>query len=152
MISLLTFSNCEDFLSIADTYSLTSVIDHYNNLVLTNFEEFIASEQFLKEGEEQLCNFLVSDEMCIKSEMRLFECVSKWVSHDPSRKDSLQKVLECIRFGLMSEEQLTHIQHQLLTGGWIEHVFHGVFSVFQCERMVFLQYVKIWKICKYFYI
>ncbi len=54
MISLLTFSNADEILHIADTYSLDRVKEFYTNKVLNNFEEFGRSDQFLQLSAKQL--------------------------------------------------------------------------------------------------
>ena len=54
MISMLTFSNADEILHIADTYTLDRVKHFYTNKVLTNFDEFSRTEQFLQLPAKQL--------------------------------------------------------------------------------------------------
>ena len=54
MISMLTFSNADEILHIADTYTLDRVKHFYTNKVLTNFDGFSRTEQFLQLPAKQL--------------------------------------------------------------------------------------------------
>ena len=119
MISMLTFSNADELLNIADTYSLIAVTDFYNRKVLQNFEDFGATEQFLKLRAAQLGKYLADDSLRIKSEAKLYDLVEKWYAHDQTRVDSLEGLLKCIRFSLMSESQLQQLQQRWLTGSYL---------------------------------
>lgn len=120
MISMLTFSNADELLNIADTYSLSAVTDFYNNKVLQNFEDFSATEQFLKLTAPQLSKYLADDNLRVKSEATLYDIVAKWYAHDQTRGDHLEGLLKFIRFSLMSETQLQQLQQHWLTGRFLQ--------------------------------
>ena len=63
MISLLTFSNSEELLSVADTFSLQRVTQHYKEKVLRSFAEFAASEAFLRLTADQLAAYMADDHL-----------------------------------------------------------------------------------------
>ena len=137
MISSLTFSNADELLSIADTYSLVTVNNFYNNKVLQNFEEFSATEQFLKLKAPQLTKYLADDKLKVKSEAILYDIVAKWYAHDQTRVEHVEGLLKCIRFSLMSESQLQQLQQHWLTGRYMNSMrfiseglkFHNDLSV-----------------------
>ncbi len=116
MISLLTFSNSEDLLHIADTYCLTKVTSYFNNKVLTSFEEFSQTEQFYKLTAQQLARYLADDGLKVKSESILYDIVAKWYHHDQSRLESMDNLLKCVRFSLLSDTQLNQLRQHWLTG------------------------------------
>lgn len=113
MISLLTFSNADELLSIADTYSLHRVIEHYNDKVLQHFEEYAATEQFLKLPATQLARYLAADALRVRSESMLYDAVARWYAHDQARRsDAVDQLLQQVRFCLLSEQQLVSLsQH-----------------------------------------
>lgn len=109
--SLMTFENAEEFLSIADTYSLESVQLHWDNMILSNFQEFSQSQAFLKLSADSLSKYLASDSMRASSEFKLFKCLEVWFQGNrPRMMADGDKVLSHVRFPLMSEMELSHVQ------------------------------------------
>ena len=119
MIAALTFSNADELLPIAETYSLSAVTEFYKKKVLQTFEEFSATEQFLKLSASQLSRYLADDNLHVKSEAVLYDIVAKWYAHDQSRLESLEGLLKCVRFSLLSEQQLQNLQQHWLTGRYL---------------------------------
>ena len=116
IISRLTFSNADDFLHVADTYTLNRVIEFYTNKVLTKFPEFTKTEQFLAVSVSDLSRYLRDDKLHVHSERAIYDVVARWFQHDQSRIKSLNDVLLHIRFGLMTDAQLVELtQHWLTT-------------------------------------
>ncbi|XP_052784598.1 kelch-like protein 13 [Mya arenaria] len=111
MISLMTFENAEEFLNIADTYSLKKVLDHWDHMIQTRFIEFSQTHQFLKMSSEMLNKHLKQDTVTIQSEFKLFKCIERWFYYNDSRinTDGV-RVLSHIRFPLMSQVELASIQ------------------------------------------
>ena len=122
MISLLSFSNADELLPIADMYSLDKVMAHYSNKVLSNFEEFALTDQFLRLSAHQLCRYLADDNLKVKSERSLYDMVAKWYSSDQSRQGSLKELLKNIRFCLMSEVDLSQLREHWLTTQCLDSV------------------------------
>lgn len=111
IISLMTFENAEDFLSIADTYSLEKVLEHWDHMIQSNFYEFSQTQHFLKLPTESLVKHLSKDSLRITSEYKLFKCVEKWFFYNNTRITSAGlTVLSHIRFPLMSLTELESIQ------------------------------------------
>ena len=85
IISRLTFSNADDFLHVADTYTLNRVIEFYTNKVLTKFPEFTKTEQFLAVSVSDLSRYLRDDKLHVHSERAIYDVVARWFQHDQSR-------------------------------------------------------------------
>ena len=115
IISLLTYANAGELLRIADTYTLTRVSDYYTNKILTTFDEFTATEQFLALSGSELARYLRDDALHVYSERALYDAIMRWYLHDRSRVKDLNDVLLHVRFGLMSEEQLAMLTQHALT-------------------------------------
>lgn len=119
MIKLLTFTNADELLQIADTFSLQQVIDFYNNKVLSSFEDFSRTEQFLKLPANKLTRYLSDNALKVRSEGILFDMVARWFSNDQTRLESLDSVLKCVRFSLMTEIQLNQLRHHWFSTEYI---------------------------------
>ena len=114
IISLLSFSNAEEFVHIADIYSLKKVSDFFTKKLLTNFEEFVDATVYLTTSAENLINYLNDDRLKVKSEFVLLDCITKWYKHDNTRSEHIISLLKCVRFGLVSKNVLLQ-SHPLLT-------------------------------------
>lgn len=60
--------------------------------------------------------YLADDQIVLKSEVLLFDIVAKWYSHDQMRSEQLDELLNCVRFSIMSNTQLSQLQQHWLTG------------------------------------
>ncbi|KAK2144541.1 hypothetical protein LSH36_748g02090 [Paralvinella palmiformis] len=123
MITLLTFSNADELLNIAEVYSLARVTEFYNNKVLHNFEEFSRTNQFLMLSPEQITRYLADDNLRIRSEGLLLDVVAKWYSHDQKRAEHLEDVVKNVRLCLVSDVQLVQLQQH-----WLSRQFPKVIS------------------------
>ena len=111
IMSLMTFENAEDFLNIADTYSLEKVLNHWDHMIQSNFHEFSLTQQFLKMNAQSLVKHLSKNSLQIASEYKLFRCVEKWFHYNDSRINMHAPViLQHIRFPLMSQMELASVQ------------------------------------------
>ncbi|XP_022341558.2 kelch-like protein 26 isoform X3 [Crassostrea virginica] len=111
IISLMTFENAQDFLTIANTYSLDKVLEHWDCMILQNFSEFAETENFLKMEAAILVKYLSSNSLRASSEYKVFQCLDKWFRYSPARiSNDCITVLTHIRFPLMSERELQMVQ------------------------------------------
>ncbi|KAH3827789.1 kelch-like protein 26 [Dreissena polymorpha] len=123
IISLMTFDNSEDFLNIADTYSLKKVNDHWDHMIQTKFFEFSQTQQFLKMNPADLVKHLSKDTLNTPTEFKLFRCIEKWFYYNSSRiMANGQAVLSHIRFPLMSHIELATLQESDI----IKHCPQGI--------------------------
>ncbi|GFO48943.1 kelch-like protein 26 [Plakobranchus ocellatus] len=109
--SLLTFESYKDLLSIADTYSLDSVLQHWDSMIQERFMEFSGTQAFLKMEGEKVAHHIAQDTLRLPSEYQLFVNLDKWFRYQPSRiaQDSAA-ILGNVRFGLMSEQELNEVR------------------------------------------
>ncbi|XP_005106298.2 kelch-like protein 26 [Aplysia californica] len=108
--SLLTFENYEEFLSVADTYSLEAVVQHWESMIHQRFMDFSQTQAFMKMDGDKLARHLPQDSLRLPSEYQLFLCLDKWFRFQANRMTTdSAKLLSCVRFGLMSEQELTAI-------------------------------------------
>lgn len=111
IISRMTFENAEDFLSIADTYSLEKVLDHWDHMIQSNFYDFSLTQHFLKMNAENLIKHVSKNSLRISSEYKLFRCLEKWFYYNNVRiLNDGASVLNHIRFPLMSQMELASVQ------------------------------------------
>ncbi|KAK7499301.1 hypothetical protein BaRGS_00009561 [Batillaria attramentaria] len=109
--SLMTFDNAEDFLHIADTYSLDKVTAHWESMIQDKFFEFSQSQAFLKMDGETLSKHLSQNTLRTTSEFQLFMCLDKWFRAAPQRvATDAPRCLRHIRFALMSEGELALVR------------------------------------------
>ena len=109
--SLMAFDNAEDFLNIADTYSLDSVLVHWENMIQEKFYEFSQTPGFLKLDPETLAKHLSRNSLRIASEYQLYCCLDRWFRFQPIRIiNNSVMVMGHIRFALMSEGELAMIR------------------------------------------
>lgn len=107
IVSMLTFSNADDLVRIAEMYSLDRVSEFYTLKVLSEFEEFARTPSFLGLTVDTLAAYLSDDRLRVRSEYLLVDAVVRWCAHDiSSRTESLPALVRCIRFALMSRAEL----------------------------------------------
>jgi len=107
IMSMLTFSNADKFVQIAEMYSLDRVSEFYANKVLSEFEEFARTPSFLALSVDVLAGYLADDRLRVRSEYLLVDAVVRWCAHDvKTRTESLPTLVRCIRFALMSQAEL----------------------------------------------
>jgi len=107
IMSILTFSNADDLVRVAEMYSLDRVSEFYANKVLSEFEEFARTPSFLALTAEALAGYLADDRLRVRSEYLLVDAVVRWCAHDiTARTESLPTLVKCVRFALMSRAEL----------------------------------------------
>ncbi|ELT97135.1 hypothetical protein CAPTEDRAFT_204952, partial [Capitella teleta] len=112
MTTLLNFSNAEELLHVADTYSLDRVVKCYEAKVLKHFEEFSNTEMFTRLTGTQLARFVADNQLRVRSEMVLFDIIARWYSG--KKEDGVDGIITYVRFGLLSEQQLTQLHNHWL--------------------------------------
>jgi len=124
IVSMLTFSNADDLVRIAEMYSLDRVSEFYANKVLSEFEEFSRTPSFLALPLDVLAGYLADDRLRVRTEYLLVNAVVRWCAHDVSaRTEFLPTLVKYIRFALMSRAEL---QSLLTTFGQQTPVIRGM--------------------------
>ncbi|XP_052057617.1 kelch-like protein 9 [Mytilus californianus] len=137
--SLLTFENAKDFLSIANTYSLYEVLKHWHNLILSNFYDFAKTKLFVELDSSDLIDYISDDKLRTSSESKLFKILDIWFRSNPSSIASgvALRVLNHIRFGLMTELELSTVQESEVIKrcvGSIQNVLKGFKFHTDCRK------------------
>jgi len=76
----------------------------YCRFIMENFADIATkSNELLMLSEEAMVEIISSDDLNVKNEEILFECIIRWTNHDLNkRKLHIAKLLRCIRLGLLS--------------------------------------------------
>ena len=66
-----------------------------------------STEEFLKLGHEEVATYLAMDDIIVKSEKSIFDCVIRWVEIDPQQRSQyFDSLVTHVRFALISEQVL----------------------------------------------
>ncbi|KAL3848251.1 hypothetical protein ACJMK2_019120 [Sinanodonta woodiana] len=135
--SLMTFDNSEDFLSIADTYSLDNVLDHWDRMIQNSFHDFCQTQTFLKMDSSILVKHLSQNSLRVASEYKLFQYLEKWFRFNPLRINADgPNILRHVRFSLMSQLELASVQDSEIIKrcpGAIQYVASGFKYHMDCK-------------------
>lgn len=78
-----------------------------HNLLVSHFGQVVKSTAFLRLSLGSLLQVLRDDGITVASELDIFWAAHRWLTHQwGRRKDHIEEVMSCVRFALMSEEQL----------------------------------------------
>ncbi|XP_021938931.1 kelch-like protein 10, partial [Zootermopsis nevadensis] len=100
--------NCIGILSVARSHSCADLEAHARRLVLRHFGElYQQSEELLELDVEELQAIIRSDKLNVKDEKVVWECILRWLNHDPdNRKDQITGLLKCVRLGLFDAKYI----------------------------------------------
>ena len=102
-------------LALARTYCLTAVLRRHDDAMLADFERFSRTEPFLRLSASEFASYLASDALVVTSEVTVFNAIARWHAHEPAdRGQHLETLLGCVRFGLMTENELTQLTRHTL--------------------------------------
>lgn len=109
----LTPETCLDVLSFAHAYSLHDLESMAEKFILNNFARVMKTPKFLDLSVNQLVDFLSSDSLYILHELEAFQGAVHWLTADwAGRMNCAEKVLQCIRFPLMSTRELKQVRKE----------------------------------------
>ncbi|CAF1569806.1 unnamed protein product [Rotaria magnacalcarata] len=102
-------TNCLGIRAFADTHSCRELLRVADRYAQQHFIDVKESEEFLFLPIHQLIDIISSDELNMTSEEDVFNAVMQWISCDvQQRKQYLPKILEHVRFPLMSARFLVN--------------------------------------------
>ncbi|XP_053561061.1 kelch-like protein 35 [Bombina bombina] len=94
--------NCVGIMKFADSYSIPSLFEKSNKIILEGFEEVSCHEEFLDLSKDELVKCLSSQNLVVRKEEVVFEAVMRWVKKNISiRKKCLKEILEHVRLPLL---------------------------------------------------
>ena len=126
LLKELSSNTCVDTLNIAEAFSLQDVKTAAVKYISENFKTMACTDQLLKLSVDHLCMFVKSNDLCVESELSLFENVVAWIDSDPSeREKDIGRVMQYIRFALMKPEELVdHVSRSpFMATGRKAHVY-----------------------------
>ncbi|XP_066288589.1 kelch-like protein 9 [Branchiostoma lanceolatum] len=106
VIREISLETCIDIMFIAERYHLTCVENDVDSYILENFNAVSKTPGFLTLNMDKLCFFLGSNRVKGCTEIDLFNAATKWLRHEPNRLQMASRVVENIRFPLISPSDL----------------------------------------------
>jgi hypothetical protein len=107
LIRRTTVGNCFEMLGHAEYYDLFELKSACERIMEERFAEIALSPAFLQCPSELLTQMIKSGNLVIKSESTVFDAVMRWVQADEEKRmDQLDRMLDMIRVGEMSEGEL----------------------------------------------
>ena len=95
------------FRSLASAFSCREVETRAHNFLLERFELVSRTEEFLKLDLAEVKKYLEMDDIIVRSEESIFECILRWIETDPkAREESFEDLITAVRFPLVSEHYL----------------------------------------------
>lgn len=128
IISKITFSNAEEFIQIADIYSLTKVMDHFNERLLKQFDSFACTPFFLSTPFETFKTYLEDNRLKTSAEYNLINYISEWLKEDNTRLEHVLDLMKCVRVGLIAKTSLQQGHHLLTLAPDLKEVFEAGLS------------------------
>ena len=93
--------------SLASAFSCREVETRAHNFLLERFELVSKTEEFLKLDLAEVKKYLEMDDIIVRSEESIFECILRWIEMDPkAREESFEDLITTVRFPLVSEHYL----------------------------------------------
>merc|ERR1719319_1295906 len=101
---LIDCSNVLLIRSLASAFSCREVETRAHNFLLERFEMVSKTEEFLKLDLAEVKKYLLMDDIIVRSEESIFECIIRWIETDPkSRESHFEDLIPAVRFPLVSE-------------------------------------------------
>ncbi len=102
--------NCITLYRVAKLHGMGGLTDKARKLMLEKFTDVVAGEEFMAMTEQELIEYIQSDELCLPNENEVFAAVVAWVGHDPDkRKPCMDALIEHVRLPYCTELYLKHV-------------------------------------------
>lgn len=105
----LTIDNCLHFLHMAETYELKGCEHDIKEFILGNFVTVAQNEAFKEISPDLLIELLSNDKLQAESELDVFQVGLTWLLADSERLTTAKQVLEHVRYGLMTPEEMEEV-------------------------------------------
>eukprot|EP00058_Branchiostoma_floridae_P004324 XP_002589812.1 hypothetical protein BRAFLDRAFT_90500 [Branchiostoma floridae] len=99
--------NCHELLNFSQSYNLKKLEAAVFAFMGTNFLQVRGTAEFLNMDVDTLCKLLQSDELGVSGEQEVLDAAKVWLRHDSTRSKHLGRVVEHVRFPLMSPGELS---------------------------------------------
>ncbi|XP_021360262.1 kelch-like protein 25 [Mizuhopecten yessoensis] len=125
MYDLLSDDNCLAIISLTHTFALDELFNKAKRHCLWYFSEVVKTSNFVDIDIHLLCQILSERKLVVKSEMKVFDAIERWVSHDiAERKKHLEELLPLIRKEALTEEEISTLKEKTLVKGY-QHMFEN---------------------------
>ncbi|XP_064421739.1 kelch-like protein 33 isoform X1 [Latimeria chalumnae] len=102
---------CLDIMAFAEAYNFKDLKDFVDDFILRNFQEVASMPKFQDLTLDQVSYYLSQDSLCTSNELDVFRIAVKWISADKGQRMSqAKKLMECIRFPLMTFSQFKEVR------------------------------------------
>ncbi|XP_060065299.1 kelch-like protein 28 [Ylistrum balloti] len=126
MEDLLNDDNCLAILSLAHTFALEELFLKAKRHSLWYFSDVVHTSNFVDIDIHLLCQILLDRKLVVESEMKVYNAIEKWVSHDITvRKAHLKELLPLIRKETLTDEEISTLKQKLLIQDY-QHVFDNL--------------------------
>ena len=93
--------------SLASTFSCREVESKARNFLLERFELVSTTPEFLKLGPRELATYLAMDDIIVRSEESIFDCILRWIEvESEQRTRHFDTLVTHVRFALISQHHL----------------------------------------------
>ena len=93
--------------SLASTFSCREVESKARNFLLERFELVSTTPEFLKLGPRELATYLAMDDIIVRSEESIFDCILRWIEvESEQRTRHFDSLVTHVRFALISQHHL----------------------------------------------
>jgi len=114
---LIDHHNCLVIRSLASVFSCRDVEARAQNFILERFEIVSQTDEFLKLAAKEVKKFLSMDDIIVKSEESIFECILRWIRVDEeNRRTHFDDLIETVRFPLVTEH---YLQSEILKNEYV---------------------------------
>ena len=107
LTGLTSVGNCVDMYNISEQFNLIQLKEKAMSLILDSFEEISKKDLFLEFSCDFLVKVLGDDRLNVRTELRLFELVMKWINQDrPERLKHASELIGKVRLPLIKPADL----------------------------------------------
>ena len=119
----------------AEKYQCCGLKEESCKMINENFSKVMETADFLSLDENQVVNWVSSDDVIVEAEHDIFEGILEWVLHNRSkREESFPKLLQQVRLSSVSHEYLFN---ELLNKELVKTNLDCVKFVMECVKLIF---------------
>ena len=131
----LTIENSVFNYYFAEKYQCCGLKEESCKMINENFRKVMETADFLSLDENQVVNWVSSDDVIVEAEQDIFEGILQWVLHNRSeREENFPKLVQQVRLSSVSHEYLVD---KLLNEELIKTNLDCVNFVMECVKMIF---------------
>ena len=131
----LTIENSVFNYYFAEKYQCCGLKEESRKMINENFRKVMETADFLSLDENQVVNWVSSDDVIVEAEQDIFKGIVRWVLHNRrEREETFPKLLQQVRLSSVSHEYLVN---ELLNEELIKTNLDCVNFVMECVKLIF---------------